>query len=181
MEAQAGSECVIMAAMPRRRLAGRITGSKRNFTRDAGNGWRRSQKTSRSGSIPRCLKRTSTFLKKGKCGWRLANFYYAHYIPLSALSALSHSRLATRHAYVAVTGYVLDLTVGVHQLRRLTPSLNSENIGSANGGYGIVESDIEWPRQTVNPAKGERTTVNNSKHRMPMGTLAGRQGYAEGE
>jgi hypothetical protein len=47
-----------------------------------------------NGSIPRCLKRVSTFLNKGKCGWRLANFYYSHYIPLSALS---HGRLTALH------------------------------------------------------------------------------------
>jgi len=42
-------------------------------TRFAGNAWRRLEKTSRSGLTPRCLKRASTFLNKGKSALRLAN------------------------------------------------------------------------------------------------------------
>jgi hypothetical protein len=60
---------------------------------------------------PRCLKRASTFLNKGKIGWRLANFYYAPDVPRktlgadpgSAVTAFSHGRLAARHTYVVVT------------------------------------------------------------------------------
>ncbi len=71
----------------------------------------RSEKTSLSGSTPRCLKRASTFLNKGKIGWRLANFYYAPDVPRktlgadpgSAVTAFSHGRLAARHTYVVVT------------------------------------------------------------------------------
>src|SRR6266446_5177637 len=34
----------------------------------------------------------------------------------SAVSTFSHSGLAARHTYVAVTGYVLDLAEGIHSL-----------------------------------------------------------------
>jgi hypothetical protein len=115
MEAQAGSECVIMAAMPRRRLAGCITGSKRDFTRDAGNGWRRSQKTSRSGSIPRCLKRTSTFLKKGKCGWRLAKGQNCAWVYSMPLDEIDQLRSVLARAYEKPSPFPLRLVEAVQE------------------------------------------------------------------
>src|ERR1700730_6853416 len=67
----------------------------------------------------------------------------------STVSALRYGRLAARHTYVAVTGYVLDLAIGAHRLGCLSQFVHfCEQITNActslfivrKFGFGVLRS-----------------------------------------